>query len=200
MSDNGQADNGKPQVVEARRQWVGENIFDVQMDDEYRFIGCHLRLAREQASSPQGIGARLAAVKTLVLAALPHNAVVLANDTKLDEDARQTYHRFVFSPSPEQAKLSFALSHAIACCRYYHAYLFVLLMEAGLQARACGKMLPGLGFGYTWVVVAGEGGEEVVVDLFAETLAKAGRSELGYRDPSGKYQNPGLVYQFSSAR
>lgn len=118
------------------------------------------------------------------------NAVNLFNDSKLTEEERSMYRDLVWESS-KYPNLSDSLKMRAGCCRYYHVLFYILAAQVHLGRAAVlnGKMIPGENFGYTWVIVENLDGEDIIVDIFEETVDP----KYGYKDPSGKYENGGGV-------
>ncbi|MEK9183334.1 MAG: hypothetical protein AAB849_02385 [Patescibacteria group bacterium] len=175
------------------RDWREANICGVFLDDGQALRDL-CRRAGEWRSMPH-LNDRIAVAKEQVLASLFRNAVLLKSTAETQQEL--DYCRaFVHKPTEAQRNLSYALAWGIACCRYYHALLFILLKECGVVARACGKQLPD-GIGYTWIVAMDNSGGPVIIDLSKESLTRAGRNDLDYDDPTGQYSEPGHVWVFA---
>lgn len=177
------------------KDWLNANIYSVVIDDcpTLQYL---CERARE-LSSLSNLDDRIAAMKELALVALPRNAVALRHDMDIEPRERDYYRAFVYKPTDAQKRLSYALVRGIACCRYYHSLLFILLKECGVVATAYGKFLPS-GLGYTWVKAMDNHGGPVIIDLFSESLTRAGIIELDYADPTGKYQKPDVAWIFAN--
>lgn len=182
------------QIYPINRNWIGATVFGVTIDDcpALRYL---CQQAREWRSM-SNLDDRIAAAKEQVLAALSRNAVALAQESSINSAEREYYHAFVYKPTDAQKQLSYALIRRVACCRYYHSLLFILLKECGIIATACGKIPPN-GTGYTWVLAFDNRGGPVIIDLFRESLVRAGLTELDYEDPTGKYQDTGYAWAFA---
>ena len=182
------------QVYPISKDWREAKVYGVVIDD-CSDIQHLCRKAREWLNM-ENLNDRIAAAKEQVLETLSKNAVVLKNSKTKSPEEREFYRGFVYRPTPEQSKLSYALRRGIACCRYYHALLFILLKECGVIATACGKFpIPG-SVGYTWILAYDNSGGPIIIDLFHESLTRAGTTEMDYADSTGKYQDPGLVWVF----
>lgn len=192
--DSTKKEGAVKQVYSVSKDWREAKVYGVVIDDcpDIQYL---CRKAREWLNMPN-LDDRIAAAKEQVLERLSKNAVVLKNSETKSMVEREFYRNFVYRPTPEQSKLSYALRRGIACCRYYHALLFILLKECGVIATACGKTLPDEGIGYTWILAYDNRGGPIVVDLFRESLTRAGVTEIDYADPTGKYQDPGFAWVF----
>ncbi len=182
------------QIYLINRDWREAKIYGVVVDDCSDLQ--HLcRKAREWIGMGN-LNDRIAAANEQVLETLSKNAVVLKSAKTKSPEEQEFYRNFVYRPTPEQSNLSYALRRGIACCRYYHVLLFILLKECGVIATACGKFpIPG-SVGYTWILAYDNNGGPIIIDLFHESLTRAGIREMDYADPTGKYQDPGVAWVF----
>lgn len=177
------------------RNWLGATIYGVTID-ECSLLQSYCERARELRSL-SNLDDRIAAMKELALEALPKNAIALQHDPIIDARERNFYRAFVYQPTEEQQRLSYALTRGLACCRYYHSLLFILLKECGVVATACGKVpIPG-SVGYTWILAYDNSGGPAIIDIFRESLTRTGLTEMDYADPTGKYQYPCFAWVFA---
>lgn len=193
-SDSTKKEDVVKQIYPVSKDWREAKIYGVLIND------CpdiqHLCQKARAWSSLDNLNDRIAAAKEQVLETLSKNAVVLKSAETKSPEVQEFYRNFVYRPTPEQSKLSYALRHGLACCRYYHALLFILLKECGVIATACGKFpIPG-SVGYTWILAYDNSGGPIIIDLFHESLTRAGITEMDYADPTGKYQDPCFAWVF----
>lgn len=124
---------------------------------------------------------------TSVIGSELRNAKSLSHDPQISELQQKMYHDLVWKSS-DFPNLSNALKMKAACCRYYHTLFYVLAahLKLGRAVVLYGKMIPGMNFGYTWVVVEDPTGKDVIIDIYEQT---ARFDEDYYEDSSGKYHN-----------
>lgn len=179
-------------IYQVSKNWLNASIYGVVIDDCPQLR--HLCQNAKAWRSLENLDDRIAAAKAQVLEVFTKNAVALKNTAQTTEE-QIFYHSFVNQPTEEQTNLSYALRKHMACCRYYHALLFILLKECGIIAKAYGKIIPD-SVGYTWVLAMDNNAGPMIIDLFSESLTRANITELDYVDPTGKYQNPGFAWVF----